>query len=209
MTKKEHQQFGREAGAGRFARLKLDAENRLSAEAPLLFTPAATREQAREQAAWEADSHMRTTGHKAVAYREAFVNGFVAAWDDHHEELPEVKAEWKLRRFNYRLDSTVESADRTLAEFSENFGKNAGYTLTWADSTFAAAASREVAMQLRTIAFGSDTVEAKGVDAAIAYASRKALEGARYGTNRSTSACSNIYSDHMTRAWAEFAEISF
>lgn len=140
------------------------------------------------------------------AARESFTQAFTTAASQRlrnfYWELPEVKAETRMRYVQRHVAGVLESCADTFAKFTADFAKNPNYAMKWSDGTMRAAAQLDVYTRLSSII---DAPENGGLDVAFAYAREQAMRYARYN-NHSTSPISNLMAELEAAAYAEFAE---
>ena len=95
------------------------------------------------------------------------------------------------------LQRRVDQQDEVLAHFHKNFQEKPFHTLTWADDTFQAVASRQVFTWVLTALTKPDTKAT--LHTIRAYALEQSL--LHLGRTPSTSACENLVNVCMGRAW--------
>lgn len=106
----------------------------------------------------------------------------------------------KMKMLAKRLQSDINSGQKTVDEFREKLGENPGYALEWAHKVYRAVAQAQVAGYIKHILENSEDI-----DELITYVTREAIRGAKY-PERSTSICSNLLERDLAAAWGEWAE---
>ncbi len=151
---------------------------------------------ARQQEEKAAADAARKAKLEAEATRRGTLESFIERAKDMSEADREMS--WALRRFL----SDLEAWPHKLVEFKNNLDKHPTYALSWSGEVFKAAATYEVAVEVKNY-FEAGVEWADLVDKAL----KEALRGARnLGNSRSTSNCSNLVDDAKTKAWADAYE---
>lgn len=147
-----------------------------------------------------AEREAAETARKAKLAAEADRRGTLESFVERAKDMAEADREmsWALRRFL----GDLEAWPHKLAEFKKNLDKHPTYALSWSGDVFQAAATYEVAVEVKNY-FEAGVEWADLVDKAL----KEALRGARnLGNSRSTSNCSNLVDDAKTKAWADAYE---
>lgn len=114
-----------------------------------------------------------------------------------------------LEKLLERVNSDIESADRALEKFRQKLETDPAYALEWSLSSFEYAATRQVALQVKTwIENLQNQVEEKGYTEDHCYSLMKA-EATKVAIQKatrmaqSTSPTSNLIEDFTRAAWAK------
>jgi hypothetical protein len=154
----------------------------------------------REIAAGKAlEAVTRIPGRSADAYQEPFVTAFVSAAREVHGNLPEVKAERRLRWLQRHVDERIKGAQEAVAAFAKRLADNPLNAFEWGTDAVKDAAYLHVYTQLQQL------MTEKGIDAVVEVARVEALRYVRYG-HHSTSPMSNLAAEFKAAAFAEFAD---
>lgn len=188
-TKREAEVAGREAGRNQAEAIM----NETYMRAETALTVAA-------QAVDYANMNAANNRIRSAAYHDAFQLAFKAVYRERYEQLPEVKAERRARSVQHRLEYLNQCAETDLAKFRKRFAESPLYAFEWGDDAVRASARQDVAKRLMGV-FNHETHG--GVDAVIKFALHQALRGAQ-SPQHSTSALTNLASEAVTAAYAEF-----
>jgi len=109
-------------------------------------------------------------------------------------EEAEMRIKWSRRG----LVNGIETCNGKLARFAERLAANPHDAFSWGQD--AAEASGKLFAYTRVLTVFDD----KGYEAALAYATREALDGARH-PQHSTATLSNVVAEAVTAGYAEFA----
>ena len=126
-----------------------------------------------------------------IIYTEAYAEALMDEMDRTHERWL-----WRLEWLHRTITTELEA----VAKFRESLATNIDpiECFRWSNKTIDAAAKAHAAAMILSI------TQDKGPDAARAYATEKALEGARW-PSRSSSAMANVAQEAVTAAFAEYA----
>ena len=105
-----------------------------------------------------------------------------------------------IERVIERLECDVRAGVDAAAKLREDLAKDPAHALEWADTVFYRVARGRVAALLLDVAKRGD------LEALYRYVCERALQAARY-PERSTSPCSNHFSQDTCTAFAEYAEL--
>lgn len=159
------------------------------------------------------NSNLRYGSVNYTEYVEAFVRGFMRKHVEAHSELPDVKAERRIKSFAYILERMKEDAEAAITKFTTRLASDPFDAFSWGETAMAKAAELKI---VKMIERAMSTPEEGAYDAnrkpltveeIVEWAGNKVIEMAR-STSSSTSQPSNIMTRNELAAWARIAEFS-